>query len=86
MFNDNAELWDLVKVVNKAGNKFDLPFPKTLGVCNQILDLAKEARERGQHPDSLTNLQKAVEILKRELSDYIDFKVYDEAKDRWVTE
>jgi hypothetical protein len=86
MFNDNAELWDFIKLVGKVGTKFKIDSEQEMRVCDQILAIAKEARAKGRNPDSKQNLERIIPILREELSEYLDFKVYDPSTDGWVTE
>lgn len=84
MFNDNAELYDFVNLVGKVDTKFKLEDGKYLAVTNRILEIAKEARDAGKNPNALPYLERIIPILKEELSDYLEFKVYDDATDGWV--
>lgn len=83
MHTDGDDFYRYMDIIGKAGTKFKLDRGFLLGVVDKLLAIRREEEANGKKQNSRYVISKAIEVLRNEMSEFIEFKEYDEKSDRW---
>lgn len=84
MHADGANLYDYHRVASQAHTKFKFDNDRIRHISKTIVAIHSKAEDAGQDPNSVANCEAVINLLRNELSDYIEFKEWSEDAQKWV--